>query len=241
MHKSAFKHILLLFGLLISFQSIAQTKMTAGPFVGTSWYNGDLNASRQFYRVHPAFGGFLRYAVKDRIAFRAQVNMVNISGAYKYDGNYFPHSQNERYSFNRTLGDVTAMMEINFFSFDHPFDESARFSPYLAFGLGSTFYNRYEEVNGVRTKKPTFVLSLPFGAGVKWKINKRMQMGAEWTFRKTFADDLDVVGFGSGINASDPFNHNVSSAIHNNDWYSVVGVYLTFQIFSTGGKCFDGF
>lgn len=241
MHKSVLKHIFFFLALFVGSQMMAQTKLTGGPFVGTSWYNGDLNASQQFYRAHPAFGGLLRYAIKDRIAFRAQANIVNISGAYKYEGNYFPNSQNVQYSFKRSVVDLSAMMEINFFSFDHPFDDGARFSPYLAFGLGSTIYKSYKEVDGNRTEKPTFVLSLPFGAGVKWKVNRWVQMGAEWTFRKTFADDLDVVGFGNRIDASDPFKHNASSAIHNNDWYSVVGVYLSFQIFSTGGKCFDGF
>lgn len=241
MYKSLIKYIIIIFCALVGLQLNAQTKLTAGPFIGTSWYNGDLNPSRQFYRVQPAFGGFLRYAVKDRIAFKAQLNMATISGAYKYENHYFPNSENVQYSFKRSVGDLTAMMEINFFSFDHPFDESSYFTPYVTFGLGSTFFTRYKELQDNDTKKPTFVLSLPFGAGVKWKINRWMQVGADWTFRKTFADDLDVVGYGNQLDASDPFNYNLSTGIHNNDWYSVVGIYFAFRIFTTGGKCFDGF
>ena len=74
----------------------------------------------------------------------------------------------------------------------------------MAFGVGSVFYERYTEDNGSHNEKPSFVLSLPFGAGVKWKAGDRLNLGAEWTLRKIFADDLDVVGFDNSIDGSNP-------------------------------------
>jgi len=238
-------HIYILFFIFVFTQITLSgqkyARLSVGPAAGVSWYNGDLNHSRQFYRIHPSFGGFLRYAVGDRIAYTASINSVGVSGKYKFEGNYYPNSENVDYQFKRNVIDVATMMEINFFSFDHPYDASARFTPYLTFGLGGAIYDRYKEQEGKINEKPTFVLSLPFGAGVKWKINRWTQVGAQWSFRKLTADDIDYVGFTNGINPQDPFNYRTRSVIHNNDWYSIFGVYLSFQIYTKGGKCFDGF
>ncbi|WP_233248594.1 hypothetical protein, partial [Desulfonatronum sp. SC1] len=68
-----------------------------------------------------------------------------------------------------------------------------------------------------------------------------MKLGAEWTFRKTFTDDLDLIGFNNPIDPSDPYRFNQNTLSHNNDWYSVVGLYMTFSIFSRRDKCHDGF
>ena len=241
MRKPIFCLFFLLVFLILSPGIKSQTKLTAGPVAGVGWYNGDLNNSRQFYQMHPAFGLLFRYAIKDRIAFRAQASIMELSGDYQYQDYYFPNSAGSSYHFERSIGDVVGLMEINMFSFDHPFSNDASFTPFLTFGLGTTIYKRYEEENGKGTEKPTFVLSLPFGAGVKWKVNPWVQVGADWIFRRTFVDDLDVMGFNNSIDPADPYHYNISSSIHNNDWYSMVGVYVTFRVFSTGDKCFDGF
>lgn len=234
--------ILLLF--LISNQNVFSQKyrrLFGGPTAGVSWYNGDLNHYYQFYKVHPSVGGFLRYSLGDRIAFAGSLNIVGVSGDYNYEEKYYPNSQNINYSFKRNFVDGNASMELNFFSFDHPYNPATRFTPYLTFGIGTAFYERHKEDEGNRNVKPTFVLSLPFGAGVKWKINRWVHVGAEWSVKKLFADDLDLVGFNNGINPSDPFNHSSPSVLHNNDWYSIFGVSISFHLYTKGGKCFDGF
>lgn len=219
----------------------AQWKLEVGPLVGISWYNGDLNPSKQLYNVQPAVGGIIRYVVNNRIAFRGGLTLAGISGSYPQPDIYFPESSPNRYRFNRELLDITTMLEINFFSFDHPNIKESLFTPYLTLGVGSVFYKRYTEDNGNHDEKPTFVLSLPFGAGVKWKATEWMNLGAEWTLRKVFADDLDLVGHQQPVDGSNPFGFSDTAFTHNNDWYSVVGVYATFTLFSRRDKCRDGF
>lgn len=219
----------------------SQTMIEAGPMVGVSWYNGDLNPQKQFYRVHPSAGVIVRYSLNDRIAFRATASIVSISGAYPSQNVVIPQTVDASYSFSRTLGDFTTMMEINFFSFDHSFNKDSNFSPYVTFGLGSVFYKRYLQENGNHNEKSVFVLSLPFGAGLKWKLKKGIKLGLEWTFRKTFTDDLDLVGFDYPIDPSDPYGFDKKSVMHNNDWYSVIGASATFSIFNRRSKCNAGY
>lgn len=226
---------------LITPAALAQVKLEGGPYIGVSWYNGDLNPNRQFYKVQPAFGAILRYSVNDRIAFRGGALLAGMSGDWPQKDVYLPASSDAAYAFKREVLDLTALLEVNFFSFDHPTNKESVFTPYFTLGIGSVFYKRYTEDNGNHDEKPTFVLSLPFGAGVKWKANDWINLGAEWTLRKTFVDDLDVMGHENVVNASNPLGFQKTTSTHNNDWYSVVGVYATFNLYSGRDKCRDGF
>jgi hypothetical protein len=232
--------LILLFGLNVTLAK-SQTLLEAGPLLGISWYNGDLNPQRQFYRIHPSAGLIVRYSANDRIAFRGSVLLAGISGAYPVGDEVMVEVSDSPYRFRRTLGDATAMMEFNFFSFDHPFNDESSFTPYFTFGLGSVFYKRYAQADGNHTEKPLFVLSLPFGGGVKWKLKNGLKLGLEWTFRKSFADDLDLVGANLPVNPSDSYGFDQKVVTHNNDWVSVVGVSATFSLINRRSRCNDGF
>jgi hypothetical protein len=246
MNKSHFPRniivlIFLVTSVIYAIPARSQTVLEAGPLVGVSWYNGDLNPQRQFYQMHPSIGIVARYIVNDRIAYRASASFATISGAYPATKVIFPQTSNAPYSFSRNLGDFTAMFEWNLFSFDHPFKKESTFTPYATIGIGSVFYKRYLQENGNLSEKPLFVLSLPFGAGVKWKVTDGIKLGLEWTFRKTFADDLDYVGTNNSVNPSDPYGFNESSSTHNNDWISVVGATVSFSLIKRNSECNSGF
>lgn len=232
--------IFLVTSAIFTMPARSQTVLEAGPLLGVSWYNGDLNPQRQFYRVHPSVGIVVRYIVNDRIAYRVGASFGTISGAYPFPNVVFPQVSEAPYSFKRNVGDFTAMFEWNLFSFDHPFKKETIFTPYVTIGVGSLFYKRYSYENGNHSEKPLFVLSLPFGAGVKWKVGDGIKLGVEWTFRKTFVDDLDVVGTDYSVNPSSPYGFSQSST-HNNDWISVVGVTASFSLFKRNADCNDGF
>jgi hypothetical protein len=226
---------------MIASPARSQSVLEAGPLIGISWYNGDLNPQQQFYRVHPSAGVLVRYVLNDRIAFNASGSIAGISGAYPANNVVLPQANGGDYRFNRNLGDITAKMELNFFSFDHPFNKKSVLTPYLTFGIGSIFYKRYLQENGNDSEKPVFVLSLPFGGGVKWKATNSLKLGLEWTLRKTFVDDLDLVGFGNPVDPSDPYGFNESVGSHNNDWISVFAASVTFTLKYRSGDCNAGF
>ena len=233
-----------------------QDKIELGVFLGGSYYLGDLNPSQQFKDFRPAIGGIARYAITDRWAVKGNVIVAGIAGQYPGSGDVYLrdegytrtytnsdgtwHTVRERdYAFERTLIDAALTAEVNFRSYDHYFRQAqTRFTPYLTFGLASTIYERHETKND---KKTVFVLSLPFGLGAKYKVNKWLRVGCEWTWRKTFTDDLDVVEPDEGkIDPSDPYGLGKSGWTHNNDWYSLIGVTITCSMWPRKITCNDG-
>ncbi len=226
--------------LLASTQIRGQERIEGGFFLGASYYNGDLNPGRQFYRARPAFGGLVRVVMNQRIAFKGTLTAVEIQGSYPQRDVLYPTSSENSvpgFSFQRTLADISTQLEINFFEYDHPFRrEETNFTPFFSFGLGYTLYSRYES----RSENPHFILSLPFGIGVKWKPADWVHVGVEWTFKKTFVDDLDMMGQ-TDINPADPYGFDEYSTWHNNDWYSVAGVFVTFDLFHRRVPCNAGF
>ena len=218
----------------------AQDRLELGGFVGTSYYMGDFNPSTPFLEPHFAFGGLARYAFTDRIALKGMALYGDISGSYNGQKvNYIEDFTYGDAAFSRSVGDVTAMVEFNFRSYDHKFISSSTFTPYIAAGLGTTFYNRIDPTDGNTEAKPSFILSLPFGIGAKYKINKWIRVGAEWTLRKTFVDNLDYVGE-ERVDPSDPYGFDKSTFTHNNDWISYAGVYVTISMLKRKTRCNDG-
>ncbi|WP_246095531.1 type IX secretion system protein PorG [Saccharicrinis carchari] len=228
-------------GLFVTLSfGVAQDKLELGGFLGASYYLGDLNPHKQFYQPSLAFGGLARYVISDRYAIKGTVGMARLKGSYPDNGVKFPQGE-VPYSFNRSVGDATLQMEFNFVSYDHAFLSSTNFTPYVALGVGSTVYKRFSTEIGKNSEQTVFILSLPFSIGVKYKINKWIRVGAEWSFRKTFVDDLDVVGLNLPINAEDPYGFNNEGNIHNNDLYSLASVHVTFSLFRRKTDCNSGF
>jgi hypothetical protein len=222
------------------FANRAQDRLELGGFLGTSFYMGDLNPAVPFRQSHIAFGGIARYAVTDRVALRASAFRGEISGDYPVKGVVFPQA-GASYNFLRTVGDVALMTEYNFRSYDHPFISTSVFTPYLAIGVGTIVYQRYLIDSQNQNEKPVFVLSLPFGVGVKYKLTDWIRIGAEWSFRKTFVDDLDYVGENLVIDPADPYGFKREVLTHNNDWVSFAGVTVTFNMLKRNTECNAGF
>jgi hypothetical protein len=218
-----------------------QNRMELGLFLGGSYYQGDLNPSVPFKETHPAFGGLLRYNMTDRIAWKATATLGRLSGSYPSPGVRFPNAENMSYSFERNIADCSAQMELNFMSYDHPYISGSKFTPYISYGVATTIYKRYGNQNQNEKNKTVFVLSLPFGIGAKYKINNWIRVGAEWTFRKTFVDDLDVTGQTDVINPDDPYWFDDKTFTHNNDWYSFAGVTVSFSFLRKKTSCSAGY
>ena len=227
----------------------AQNRLELGLFGGVSYYMGDLNPSQQFKDPRPSFGVIGRYVLTDRMAVKGNVVLAGLEGHYPGSGDLYvggsttsadgsEATPDASYDFSRTIADAGAMFELNFMSYDHVFRKETRFTPYVTAGLAATCYKRYA---GGNKAKPHFVLSLPFGFGAKYKVNEWLRLGLEWTLRKTFEDDLDVTtGTEGTIDPSDPYRNGHRALTHNNDWYSLCGMTLTFSMWPRKVKCSDG-
>lgn len=99
---------------------------------------------------------------------------------------------------------------------------------------------------------------LPFGIGIKWNPWKGATLMLEWGMRMTFTDYLDDVstryadpsivsigGKDAVILADQSINVTVNNTdrqrgfAKNNDWYSYLGLYLTFRIKDKDGVCWQ--
>lgn len=211
------KYVLFLSWFLFSIQLItAQNKIELGGFAGVSYYLGNINPTQQFYSPSIAYGGAVRYVLNDREVLRFQVNDGQLRAADRDFNNEF--QQQRELLFSANLLDLNAIYEFNFLPFQYK-ERHHSFTPFLFVGLG------FEVILQSTYNIPNHI-AVPFGMGLKYLLNKRTTLGCEWSFRKTFLDQIDGVG--------NPGGNQYKSILNNNDWYSFAGFFISFRLFDNG-------
>ncbi|MDE6489246.1 MAG: outer membrane beta-barrel protein, partial [Paramuribaculum sp.] len=179
-------------------------KYDFGVGLGMSGYLGDANESSLF--KHPGLAAALnmRYLFDSRWALRAQLGFSTISGNTSEFENVLPFGEN--YSFKSTVADLSVRGECNFFAFGigETYKRLKRWSPFVSVGLGATLAS-----SGGATH---VAFSVPIGVGVRYKLSRRVNLSAEFTMTKVFADNVD------GDTLSDLYLIK-SSFLKNTDWY----------------------
>lgn len=163
--------------LICSSATYAQLhKWTVGAGIGSSFYLGDLNPNRIF--DEPKLMGSIlgAYEWNEQFSTRMQMSFGGISGT----AGIVSHTSGAK-SFNDLFGTMDIRNEFNFLPYNALYDPNFKknsFSPFFHFGLGFGFLpNRYALI--------------PFGIGIKYKYNEWINLAWEWTFNKTFTDQLD--------------------------------------------------
>jgi hypothetical protein len=171
---------------------------------------GDINMVRHFYKPSPAIGGMYRYNFNPRNSLRFHAIYSDIRGNDLDFKNDF--QQDRGLSFSTSFMDLALNTEFNFLPY-RPTKRKDNYSPYVTGGIG------YNLVFSPDARGSTAVV-LTYGAGFKLNVSRRVSTGIEWTFRKTFNDNLDGI-----------VNHGQAYATfyHNNDWYSIVGIFVTYK------------
>lgn len=198
----------------------AQRQANFGLFAGTTYYMGDINPNRHFYRPSPAFGALYRYNLNSRYAIRGSAYFAYLSGDdMDFPGILHPDRPVSPASFYTSLLDFAIQVEYNFLPFTPNLGKWS-YTPYISTGLAAGLVLASDaDVNNFA--------SFPFGIGVKMNFTSRISVGAEYSFRKTFSDQIDGLANPSGT----------SSVLHNNDWYSFLGVFITFKFFNFAVEC----
>ena len=180
---------------------------------------GDINPSRHFYAPSPAGGIIFRYNLNPRHSFRFSGIYTSLKGS---DSDFEDARQLQRnVDFKTSLIDLAFTTEFNFMDYQPTKLRKDRYSPYVCGGIG------YASVltSDVPAESATFLV---FGGGFKYNIARKWSIGAEWTFRKTLNDLLDGtenIGAEEGV------------FFHNNDWYSIIGLFVTYKIFNWREDC----
>ena len=186
-------------------------RFDVGAQVGMAGYLGD--ASSNIFG-HPGFSGGVswRYLPDARWAVRALLNVMSLSGDTADMDDVLPGQA--QYSFKSTAYDLGGRVEFNFFSYGigESYKKLRRLSPYLTVGLGVTLATCGGE--------SAFGVNIPMGAGIKYKLRERWNLGLEFTMTKVFSDHVDG-------ELSDLYQIK-SSFIKNTDWYSNISVSVTY-------------
>ncbi|MEG0949158.1 MAG: DUF6089 family protein [Bacteroidales bacterium] len=192
----------------------------AGIGAGVSSAYGDLNQGGFFYSPRFEFDAHFRYKYNLRWAFTAEFLSAGLAGKSSDFDNQFPNGA--AYAFNNRLWQVSGNAEFNFLNYGigASYRDMSRISPFLSVGMGLGM------VSG--GPKNEFSFSLPLGAGVKYRFAPRWNLMLKLVFAKTFTDRADGV--------EDPYAIE-SSGAKNTDWYSTLGMSISYEFGLRKRKC----
>ena len=201
--------ISLLPGRMVAQDAIVQ-EGEFGIGLGAAHYFGDLNTRASLNRPKIAATVFFRKNFSNYISARIGASFARIgySDIYNSDNEYM---YRRNLSFNSNVWELALQGDFNFFRF-MPGEPGFNFTPYITFGVGAFSYDPFAylgkekiflrplgtEGQGSalypdRKQYSTMGISIPFGAGIKYSINERFNIGFEVLHRYTNTDYLDDV------------------------------------------------
>ena len=124
--------------------------------------------------------------------------------------------------FNHRITETDLRFEYNFWAYGtgNEYRGARRLAPFITAGLGATFYGGPEK---------GATMNVPLGAGVKYKIGKRLNLTVEWAMRFTLSDKLD--------GSKDPLGIKSSGLFKNTDCYSALQLGLTYDLWEKCKTC----
>lgn len=230
--QNLFKYVSVFSILFLSIFSVPKMyaqeyKYEAGGQIGTSFYMGDANKTQFFYHPGLVAGGLYRYNINFHWAIKGNLLGGTIYGDTNDSEQMFPEGKSS--SFNRVFIDLGGQMEYNFFPFSDKYRYlgTKSYTPYLLAGTGGTFGSG---------KSLFFNANLAVGAGFKYKIKNRLNIGIEWSMKKLFGDNFDVTEKNSEWNLDAPYGIK-SSPLKNQDWYSLTMIFVTWDFGLRNDPC----
>lgn len=193
---------------LLGGQACAQVS-EIGISAGVTYYIGDINPTRHYPKgMQPGVAAFYRYNFDQRYAFRLQGMYTNLEA---FDSNSSDSLQVLRnLGFRTQLFEASALLEINFLKYRGVTKDSKNWTPYIFFGLAYFHMNPQNQLDdtwydlqplGTEGQGSSAggepykldVMSIPFGAGFKFAMTDKLDLGIEWGLRRTYTDYLDDV------------------------------------------------
>jgi hypothetical protein len=208
--KRGLRTISFLLLLTIQLPVLAQDEFSKEPtislFTGLINYEGDLNPN-SFTIGHAKFaaGLIVRKPLNRWFTVRAGVNIGHLEAADRYNRDYL---KPRNLSFFTTIKEAYAGLEFNFLNIS-----KTRFTTYLYGGIGVFNFNPWTHDNAGQkvylkplstegqgianfpSQRPYNLtqFAIPFGIGVKYAVTDNINVGFEFSQRKTFTDYLDDV------------------------------------------------
>jgi Domain of unknown function (DUF6089) len=175
-----------------AFCQLSQNNEVGGG-LGLLSYSGDLVRNYNLFYSKPAATVFYRRNLNKVVSFRAGFTFGKIGAEDKRKPIDAFAAQRDA-SFDLTMMEFAGTYEYHFVDWR---DERRRIriTPYLFAGAGLFVFSG----NGVKPAEySNMQVSIPFGGGVKYVLNPKWYLAAEFGIRKTFFDYLD------NVSGSDP-------------------------------------
>lgn len=200
-------------------QDDAEFRMEAGGGLGTSFYLGDVN-TKFYHQTGVAVGGVWRYLFDHRNALKASLTYGGVKGRADVAIDYYPQDLHSKapstspleYSFSSSVVDLSCMYEVNFWPYGYyqDFMGYKRLTPFLQLGLGLTYMGEPKALTA----------NIPIGAGVKYRLGKRLNLAFDWTIHFSLSDQMDGLEAPLGIK---------SQGFKNKDSYQMTMITLTYN------------
>lgn len=216
--KKIGKWLLPIFFVLLALGAKAQKNISGaglheiGAGLGAFNYTGELspNFNISFYRP----GGLLFY--RFNISPVVSLRFAGAAGFLQANekNNPDPVNASRAAQFSTTIGELAITLEYNFLNYRPKKETPYRYSPFFATGIGMFV-----------TEQSGGSLAVPIGVGLKYKINKHLNLGLEFIARKTFTDKID------GIDSHFLGTHQTANRFEN-DWYYFTGFTISYTLYS---------
>lgn len=169
---------------------------------GLNNYYGELNDAHTFKPNNFNLSAGVQYPLTSRINLRGELMFYKLSAADK-DAPAESGRQQRNLSFRANTFDFTLTGMINLLPEYLTWKQTRNFNPYLFAGVGFTYINpeakyegvwyalRPQQTEGVAYKAVSPVF--PVGLGLKYVLNKNVELMAECSYRFTTTDYLDDV------------------------------------------------
>lgn len=160
-----------------------------------------------------------RFPFNPRMALKTQFSYNSVRGNTTSLNAFYPASTSRQsperlnYSVSSAVYDLSALYELHFLPYGYRQDYRGHFRivPYLQMGVGLSY--------GAAGK--AFTANIPLGAGVKYKVAQRVNLGLDYQVHFSLSDKLDGLEAPLGIK---------SSLFRNKDIYSSLMLTLTYDL-----------
>jgi hypothetical protein len=268
---------ILLLIFLLPLSTLAQQKLNVTFLGGFANYSGDLQEKRfTLDQAGVAFGAGLSYELAPKLLARGQLAFGKVKAADKYSTDDKLRQRN--LSFGSSIIETSLVFDYSFFDLQShtatPYIFAGGslfgFNPYTTDSLGNKVFLAQLGTEGQglaeypdRKFYKKIQLSIPFGIGVRFRVNDNTWLGYEIGIRKTFTDYLDDVSktyvdqnlliangrrqAASLAFRSDELKDNTlpyppANAVRGGekfkDWYYFSGITLSIGILNEDGKLF---
>lgn len=243
--------------------ALAQTthaqNVEVGAMIGAANYIGDLAPTPVIQETKGAGGIFARINMSSTWAWNNAFNYAQVSGNDKN----FAFNSARNLNFRSNIYEFASTFEFNYLKYGVGVLDN-KLTSYVFLGVAVFGFEPQANLNGqwinlrpIQTeghKYQPYAFGIPFGIGMKWRINRNLNFECQFGFRKTYTDYLDDVSTTyPDINAqlakgqvaallTDPSALNEGHFTNKkgykrgnadfNDWYIITGVSLSYRLYS---------